>query len=113
VEGAGHPAGMASLSRGCMGGVSFAFISHIGEVQICGFLPIKCGDVREGGFVKVWDESDVFNKLRDYSNIVGKCGACEFISVCGGCRARAYAISGDFLGEEPYCSYIPRGWEKP
>lgn len=104
-----HPGGMSSLSRGCMGGVSFAFISHIGEVQICGFLPVKCGDVRETNFdfVKIWDESEVFNTLRDYSNLHGKCGVCEFVNVCGGCRARAYAMNGDYLGEEPLCSYIP------
>ncbi len=105
-----HPGGMSSLSRGCMGGVSFAFISHIGEVQICGFLPVKCGDIRETrlDFVKIWDESEVFNTLRDYSLLHGKCGVCEFVNVCGGCRARAYAMSGDYLGEEPFCSYIPR-----
>lgn len=109
----GHPGGMSTLSRGCMGGVSFAFISHIGEVQICGFLPVKCGDVREAGldFVKVWDESPIFKTLRDYSNLKGRCGVCEFINVCGGCRARAYAMTGDYLGEEPFCSYIPKRYK--
>lgn len=105
-----HSKGMESLSRGCMGGVSFAFISHVGDVQICGFLPLNCGNVRESSFTTIWDTSDVFNKLRDYSNLKGKCGVCEFVKVCGGCRARAYAISGDYLGEEPFCNYIPRGW---
>ncbi|HDS31173.1 MAG TPA: SPASM domain-containing protein, partial [Firmicutes bacterium] len=108
----GHPGGtgsMSSLSRGCMGGISFAFISHIGEVQICGFLPVLCGNVRETGFdfVKIWNDSEVFSTLRDYSRLKGKCGACEFVKVCGGCRARAYAVDGDYLGPEPFCSYIP------
>lgn len=107
VKPSGHPGSMSSLTRGCMGGVSFAFISHIGEVQICGFLPVKCGDVREKDFVSIWDTSEVFLKLRDYSNIGGKCGRCEFIKVCGGCRARAYAVTGDYLAEEPLCSYEP------
>ena len=104
------PHSMSSLSRGCMGGISFAFISHIGEVQICGFLPEKCGDIKETDFdfVKIWDESQVFKTLRDYSNLNGKCGICEFVKVCGGCRARAFAINGDYLGEEPLCSYIPK-----
>ncbi len=112
-KGSGHPGGMSTLSRGCMGGVSFAFISHIGEVQICGFMPVKCGDVRETGFdfVKVWDESPVFKTLREYSNLKGRCGVCEFINVCGGCRARAYAMTGDYLGEEPFCTYIPKRYK--
>jgi heme b synthase len=100
---------MSALSRGCTGGISFAFISHTGDVQICGFLPIVCGNVRHTGlnFVKIWNESEVFNTLRDYKRLGGKCGVCEFVNVCGGCRARAYAIAGDFLGPEPYCSYVP------
>lgn len=93
--------------RGCMGGVSFCFISHIGDLQPCGYLEIKCGNVRDGGFRKVWVESEVFNNLRDLSRYKGKCGFCEFKGVCGGCRARAYAKYEDYLAEEPYCIYEP------
>lgn len=96
--------------KGCMGGQSFAFISHTGKVQICGFLDVECGDVRGEGFNfrRIWDNSEVFRQVRDLPDYHGRCGRCEFVRVCGGCRARAYAISGDFLGEEPFCLYQPR-----
>ncbi len=93
--------------RGCMGGVSFCFISHTGDLQPCGYLEIKCGNVRDQGFKKAWLNSEVFSNLRDFSKYKGKCGVCEFQAVCGGCRARAYALTGDYLAEEPYCSYEP------
>ena len=96
--------------KGCMGGQSFAFISHTGKVQICGFLDIECGDVREAGldFWKIWRTSEVFLQMRDQSAYHGRCGVCEFGRVCGGCRARAYAITGDYLDEEPFCTYQPK-----
>lgn len=94
--------------RGCMAGVSFCFISHTGDLQPCGYLDIKCGNVREQGFQKSWLESEVFNNLRDFSKYKGKCGICEFRTICAGCRARAYAVSKDYLAEEPYCVYKPK-----
>ncbi|PIQ89564.1 MAG: radical SAM/SPASM domain-containing protein [Candidatus Omnitrophica bacterium CG11_big_fil_rev_8_21_14_0_20_42_13] len=93
--------------RGCMGGVSFCFISHVGELSPCGYLELKCGNVRKEGFKKAWLESEVFNNLRDFSRFKGKCGVCEFRYVCAGCRARAYAKCGDYLSDEPYCIYQP------
>jgi radical SAM protein with 4Fe4S-binding SPASM domain len=92
-----------------MGGKSFAFISHLGKVQICGFLDVECGDLRHEGydFHKIWETSEVFLKVRDVDAYGGRCGHCEFRRVCGGCRARAYAVSGDYLAEEPYCVYQP------
>lgn len=100
----GHPA------KGCMGGQSFAFISHRGKVQICGFLDVECGDVRAEGmdFRKIWESSPVFLQMRDQSHYHGRCGRCEFGRVCGGCRARAFAITGDYLDEEPFCTYQPK-----
>ncbi len=98
----------APKTKGCMAGVSFCFISHVGDLQPCGYLEIKCGNVRGGGFKKWWFESDVFNNLRDFSGYKGKCGVCEFRAVCGGCRARAFAKYGDYLREEPYCIYEPK-----
>ena len=97
-------------AKGCMGGQSFAFISHRGKVQICGFLDIECGDVREENydFRKIWQSSEVFLRMRNLDSYHGRCGYCEFRRVCGGCRARAYAMSGDFLAEEPFCTYQPR-----
>ncbi len=97
--------------KGCMGGQSFAFISHRGKVQICGFLELECGDLRREklDFRKIWETSEVFRRLRNLDAYYGRCGFCEFRKVCGGCRARAYALTGDYLAEEPYCLYQPRG----
>ena len=95
-------------SKACMGGVSFCFISHMGELQPCGYLELKCGNVRELGFKKAWEESEVFNNIRDLYKYKGKCGKCEFKKVCGGCRARAYAKYGDYLEQEPKCVHEPK-----
>lgn len=106
-----HGHGMAALSHGCMGGQSFAFISHTGRVQICGFLDLEAGDLRreEFRFRSIWEHSPLFARVRDVDGYGGKCGACEYRRVCGGCRARAYAAGGDFLAEEPFCVYQPEG----
>ncbi len=101
--------GVDYITRGCLGGISFCFISYCGVVQPCGYLEIPCGDIRKTPFKEIWERSQVFLSLRDQSNCKGKCGVCEFFRVCGGCRARAYTVNGDYLGEEPFCSYIPRG----
>lgn len=95
------------MTRGCLGGSAFCFISHTGQVQPCGYLEIGCGNIRLQSFQKIWAESSVFQNLRDLNKYGGKCGRCEFIRVCGGCRARAYEATGDYLGEEPLCSYEP------
>lgn len=92
-------------SSGCLAGKSFMFISHIGIVQPCGYLELPSGNVRKEDVKKIWEESNVFNMLRDFSLYRGKCGRCRYIRICGGCRARAYEATGDFLNEEPYCSY--------
>jgi heme b synthase len=99
--------GLDAVTRGCLGGTAFCFISHVGVVQPCGFLELNCGDVTKDSFGTIWNHSEVFLKLRDYSNLKGKCGRCEFKNVCGGCRARAYEATGDFLEEEPLCAYLP------
>ena len=101
--------GLDAMSKGCMGGNSFAFISHTGKVQICGFLEEEAGDLRAANydFCEVWKSSPLFNELRDTANYKGDCGVCEYVRWCGGCRARAYAMTGDYLQEEPYCAYVP------
>jgi len=99
--------GLDAVTRGCLGGTGFCFISHQGAVQPCGFLDVNCGNVRETPFEDIWRHSDVFLSLRDYGKLKGKCGQCEYKSVCGGCRARAYEATGDYLAEEPLCSYQP------
>lgn len=105
----GH-GGFDSMSRGCMGGTGFAFISHTGRVQICGFMDVECGDIRksEYNFEKIWNTSDVFKKMRTPGAYNGKCAICEYHNICGGCRARAYASTGDYMASEPYCAYEPK-----
>ena len=100
--------GMDAMTRGCLGGIGFCFISHVGRVQPCGYLELDCGNVRETPFPKIWRESIPFRKLRDPAAYEGKCGRCEYHSVCGGCRARAMTMSGNYLAEEPLCTYAPR-----
>ncbi len=97
-----------TMTRGCMGGSSFCFISHTGQVQPCGFLEIDCGQLKEKEFSDIWENSKIFNDLRDLKTYKGKCGRCEFLKVCGGCRARAYEMTGDYLAEEPFCVYEPK-----
>ncbi len=100
--------GLDAVTRGCLGGTSFCFISHDGIVQPCGYLDVPCGDLKELPFGDIWKSSEVFAKLRDFKSYKGKCGRCEYLNVCGGCRARAYEATGDFLEEEPLCSYQPK-----
>jgi len=92
---------------GCLAGRHFLFISHEGIAQPCGYLEVRSGNVREDGVRRVWEESEAFLKLRDLSSYKGKCGRCRYLSLCGGCRARAYEAYGDFLQEEPYCLFNP------
>ncbi|MCK4739479.1 MAG: heme b synthase [Deltaproteobacteria bacterium] len=99
--------GFDAMSKGCMGGQSFAFVSHVGKVQICGFLEEECGDIRQEPFSKIWNESKVFKQMRAWDDYNGRCGYCEYRSVCGGCRARAFAFTDDYMDEEPFCTYQP------
>lgn len=108
--GPSHPAA-GPQSRGCLGGQGFAFVSHDGVVQPCGYLPLDSGRVRERPFDRIYRESPVFQALRDKNRYRGKCGQCEYWNICGGCRARAHAL-GDFLGPEPLCPYQPAALEK-
>ena len=103
-----HASGMETLTRGCLAGITFCFISHIGDVQPCGYFDVKAGNIKEESFGKIWRESKLLNDLRDFEKIKGKCGLCEYKNICGGCRARAYEATGDYLAEEPYCAYIPK-----
>ncbi|MBW1739086.1 MAG: radical SAM protein [Deltaproteobacteria bacterium] len=104
--------GMDAVTRGCLGGTGFCFISYRGIVQPCGFLQVNCGDITKTSFAEIWNHSDVFLSLRNFDNLKGKCHGCEFRKVCGGCRARAYEATGDFLAEEPLCSYQPASTNK-
>lgn len=92
-------------SAGCLAGKSFLFISHTGIAQPCGYLELACGDVRRDGVRKVWEGSSELASIRDFGLYKGKCGRCRYLRICGGCRARAGELKGDFLEAEPYCSY--------
>ncbi len=100
--------GLDAVTRGCLGGIGFCFISHVGRVQPCGFLNLECGDITKESFKDIWENSEVFLNLRDYDKLKGKCGKCGFKRVCGGCRARAFEAVGDYLAEEPLCGYEPK-----
>ncbi len=102
-----HPSDMNAMTKGCLAGTAVCFISNQGEVYPCGYLPALAGDLKKQPFAEIWENSVVFNQLRDINNLKGKCGCCEFRNVCMGCRARAYAATGDFLDEEPFCVYEP------
>lgn len=98
--------------RGLNDGKGFVFISHIGEVFPSGFLPLSAGNVRRQPLSTIYRESPLFLALRDTSKLEGKCGACEFKEICGGSRSRSYALTGNPFGEEPCCSYVPRGYTR-
>ncbi|MDJ0883006.1 MAG: heme b synthase [Desulfobacterales bacterium] len=99
--------GLDAVTRGCLGGCGFCFISHRGIVQPCGFLQVDSGNVTQESFADIWRGSKVFLALRNYDDLKGKCGECEYKRVCGGCRARAFEATGDIMDEEPLCSYRP------
>ena len=101
--------GMSAVTKGCLAGQHVCFVSHAGEVYPCGYLPISSGNVRTTPLAEIWDTSVVFARLRDPALLEGKCGVCGFRTVCGGCRARAYAATGNELAEEPFCIYEPPG----
>jgi radical SAM protein len=90
-------------------GNGFCFISHFGEVCPSGFLPIVTGNVREHSVVDLYRHHPVFRELRDPDLLRGKCGQCAFRRLCGGSRSRAYAHTGDYLGSDPACAYVPPG----
>jgi radical SAM protein with 4Fe4S-binding SPASM domain len=108
TPGSGHPQDMNAMTKGCLAGTSVCFISHQGEVYPCGYLPVLAGDLNKQSFAEIWENACVFQQLRNADNLKGKCGYCEFRHVCMGCRARAFAASGDYLDEEPFCVYQPR-----
>ncbi|WP_040950462.1 radical SAM protein [Gorillibacterium massiliense] len=92
------------FSRGCLAGVSYCCVLPDGEVNICPYLPVSAGNVRERPFHEIWRESNLFQDLRDYTKYEGTCGACGDVGICGGCRARSYYYSGgNLLAEEPWC----------
>jgi heme b synthase len=105
--GGGHGQHLSAMTRGCLAGTSVCFVSNLGQVYPCGYLPVSAGDTTVERFADIWNNSPVFQQLRNPDAYEGKCGECRFEAICGGCRARAYAATGSFLAEEPFCTYRP------
>ncbi|WP_443029763.1 TIGR04053 family radical SAM/SPASM domain-containing protein [Sporolactobacillus sp. KGMB 08714] len=103
---------LAKAPRGTNDGNGFVFISHTGDVQPSGFLPINCGNIRDTPLPDIYRNHPVFKVLRDPDSTKGKCGVCEFRFICGGSRSRAYAVTGDYKAAEPYCIYIPKKYRE-
>ncbi|MBA4180147.1 MAG: radical SAM/SPASM domain-containing protein [Anaerolinea sp.] len=111
VAGAGYSfhGEMGMSMKGVNDGDGFAFIDHTGNVCPSGFLPLSAGNLREQPFANIYRGSQLFRDLRDRSLLKGKCAVCEYRPVCGGSRARAYALTGDYLASDPSCVYEPHG----
>lgn len=99
-------------ARNVNDGDGFMFISHLGDIYPSGFLPVKAGNIREHDITDVYRNSPLFLQLRDRSQLRGKCAVCEYRPVCGGSRARSYAVTGDWMEAEPYCAHVPKRWAR-
>ncbi len=97
-----------TAGAGINDGKGFVFVSHTGNIYPSGFLPVSAGNVRHESLVDIYRNSPLFLTLRDSSRLGGKCGRCEFRNLCGGSRSRAFALTGDFLAEDPRCTFQPR-----
>ena len=99
--------GLNARTRGCLGGLAFVFVSHKGELQPCGYFDVQAGSIRERDFADLWENASLFKDLRTFSELEGKCGRCDYMRFCGGCRARAFEHTGRYMSEEPYCAHVP------
>jgi len=95
-------------SKGCLAGQLICLIDVDGDVLPCSYFPKPAGNIRKQPFKEIWESSELFKSLRDFKSYKGSCGSCEYVNVCGGCRARAYSMTGDYLAEEPFCNYTPK-----
>jgi AdoMet-dependent heme synthase len=105
--------GIGRAPKGINDGKGFVFVSHQGEVFPSGFLPVSAGNVKQHSLAELYRHSPLFTSLRDADNLQGKCGVCEYRQICGGSRARSYAMTGDLFAEEPCCAYLPKAEPKP
>jgi radical SAM protein with 4Fe4S-binding SPASM domain len=94
-------------ARGCLAGLGILFVGHQGDVYPCGYLPVKCGSILKSKLSDIWYKNKELARMRDSDKLEGKCGICGYRHVCGGCRARAYAATGNYMAEEPFCVYVP------
>lgn len=99
-------------AKGVNDGDGFVFVSHTGAIYPSGFLPLAAGNVKHDDIVDIYRNAPLFRELRDRSRLKGKCGVCEYRDVCGGSRARAYAMTGDYMESEPFCSHVPARYAK-
>ena len=99
------------MGGGCLAGTNYARVTPNGELTPCPYMPLSAGNIRERSFADLWDHSDIFDSFR-YPHLKGKCGECEYSDICGGCRARPYADHGDWLDEDQWCLYTPKGGDK-
>ena len=84
-------------------------MGHQGDVFPCGYLPVKCGNVLKEPLSQIWYNNKDLARMRDSGSLEGKCGVCSYRQICGGCRGRAYAATGNYMAEEPFCAYISPG----
>ncbi len=95
-------------SKGCIAGQLICIINVDGDVLPCSYFPLPAGNIKKQSFKDIWENSELLKNLRNFSSYKGRCGVCEYVNVCGGCRARAYCLKDDYMEEDPYCKYIPR-----
>ncbi|MBN2136909.1 MAG: radical SAM protein [Sedimentisphaerales bacterium] len=109
----GHPGGLVpgrsahGASKGCLAGLGILFVGHQGDVFPCGYLPVNCGNITKTALAEIWRTNEDLATMRDSEALQGKCGVCGYRTQCGGCRARAYAATGNYMAEEPFCAYVP------
>jgi radical SAM protein with 4Fe4S-binding SPASM domain len=99
--------GHGGHSRGCLAGLGVLFVSHRGDVYPCGYLPVDCGNILKETLTEIWDGNKDLARMRNAAALEGKCGVCGYKLVCGGCRARAFGMTGSYMAEEPFCVYNP------
>ena len=97
--------------KGCIAAQSICFINSEGDVLPCSYFPKAAGNIFERSLQDIWENSPLFKDLRNFKDYEGKCGVCKYLGVCGGCRARAYAVSDSYMAEEPFCDYIPANYK--
>jgi radical SAM protein with 4Fe4S-binding SPASM domain len=111
IAGAGFSFGSGSRPvRAVNDGDGFCFVSHIGDVCPSGFLQLSAGNVRQRPLAEIYRDAPLFRRLRDRALLKGRCRVCEYREVCGGSRARAWAVTGDELAEDPSCSWVPAAY---
>ena len=97
---------------GCPAGTHYMGIRPNGDMTPCPYLPVFGGNLKVDGFADIWNESDVFTAIRQRDSLGQRCGSCEFVGVCGGCRARAYGMTEEYMAEDPLCSYQPGKYDR-